>query len=259
MSALSNCVTCGIAFHAWLRCSAVLRRMPRHRLALDLAPLGEIRQRRARRMPARAAPLAAAAWPLPPRLFITRLANSLTSSCVMRPPGPVPGTWRDVDADLARQPAHRRRGGRGGDVRRRAGGGGGGAGAAAADAPAAMFVTDALGRSGACRCLQVPQVPAGACGACRCGCGLPCAGAAASGFGAFAARRLQPCAPWHRCARSAGTVFKRQHRLARLDLVAGLDLDLGDLAGDVRRHFDRRLVGFELERPADRPPPCRRP
>src|SRR5688572_32552796 len=28
MSALSNCVTCGIAFHAWLKCSAVLRRMP---------------------------------------------------------------------------------------------------------------------------------------------------------------------------------------------------------------------------------------
>ena len=44
------------------------------------------------RPPSRAMPLAAAAWPLLPRLCITRLANSLTSSCVIRPPGPVPAT-----------------------------------------------------------------------------------------------------------------------------------------------------------------------
>ncbi len=38
-----------------------------------------------------------------------------------------------------------------------------------------------------------------------------------------------------------------EHRLTGLDLVAGLDADFFDLTGDVRRHLDRRLVGFELE------------
>ena len=147
MSALSNWVTCGIAFHAWLRCSAVLRRMPvigfrstsPHLLKSGSAgpPAAGL-----------AAPLAAAAWPLPPRLFITRLANSLTSSCVMRPPGPVPGTC-ETSTPISR--ANRRTDGAAGAAvngtlrrNRRRGG------AAAAGRAAAMLVTDAFGRSGTC-------------------------------------------------------------------------------------------------------------
>ena len=83
MSALSCCVTCGIAFHA---CDEVLRRLAAdvaHRLALDLAPLGEIGQRR---RPARAGAAAA-------RRARCR-TNACTSSTLMRPSGPVPGTWR---------------------------------------------------------------------------------------------------------------------------------------------------------------------
>ena len=43
---------------------------------------------------------------------ITCRTYPFTSSTEMRPPGPVPGTWRDVDAELARDAADRRRGGR---------------------------------------------------------------------------------------------------------------------------------------------------
>ena len=70
------------------------------------------------------------------------------------------------------------------------------------------------------------------------------------GFGGCGALRLGAAA-WRRCclgragaARSSSTA---QDRLADLHLVAGLDLDLLDLPGHRRRHFDRGLVGLELE------------
>ena len=44
-----------------------------------------------------------------------------------------------------------------------------------------------------------------------------------------------------------GLHFEHQHDLPDLDLVSRLHLDVGDDAADVRRHFDRRLVGLELE------------
>ena len=86
MSALSCCVTCGITFHA---CAEMLRRLAAdvaHRLALDLAPLGEIGQRRRR--------CAAPARRPPPPGRSPAARNACTSSTLMRPPGPVPGTWR---------------------------------------------------------------------------------------------------------------------------------------------------------------------
>src|SRR5258706_277103 len=42
-------------------------------------------------------------------------------------------------------------------------------------------------------------------------------------------------------------VVNGEDRLSHFDFVACLDLDFLDFAGDRRGHFDRRLVGFELE------------
>ena len=88
MSALSNCVTCGIVVPG---VAEMLRRRAADvapRLALDLAPLLEVGQR-PRRRAARRAPRRA---PAEPTLLRIRRACSLTSSCEMRPPGPVPCT-----------------------------------------------------------------------------------------------------------------------------------------------------------------------
>ncbi len=51
------------------------------------------------------------------------------------------------------------------------------------------------------------------------------------------------------CASSggAGGLVHRQHHLPDLHLVARLDLEFLDDAGDAGGHFDRRLVGLELE------------
>ena len=78
-------------------------------------------------------------------------------------------------------------------------------------------------------------------------------GLRAVGFRRFAGRRRRFGLRRRRLRRGAcgaacaGAVVDAEDRLADLDLVAGLDLDLLDGAGDRRRHFDRRLVGFELE------------
>ena len=87
MSALSNCVTCGIVFQACDRCSLVLRRMPLIALR-STAPHFE------KSGSATEAPdtVDTARWPPPPRLAITLLVNVFTSSWLIRPPGPVPGT-----------------------------------------------------------------------------------------------------------------------------------------------------------------------
>ena len=57
----------------------------------------------------------------------------------------------------------------------------------------------------------------------------------------FAGAASAPRSPRRRIA------LDPEDRLADLDLVAVLDLDLFHHAGDRRRHFDGRLVGFELE------------
>ena len=98
---------------------------------------------------------------------------------------------------------------------------------------------------------------AGAAGGAAAGCGVPrasalprpvpqgppapAAGAAGCGRGG-AGRRAAGAA-----GRGRGTFVERQDDLADGDLVAALDLDLGDRAGHRRRHFDGRLVGLELE------------
>ena len=160
MSALSNCVTCGIAFQAWLRCSAVLRRMPV--IGLRSTSPHFAKSGSAGPTPTgAAAPLAAAAWPLPPRLFITRLANSLTSSCVMRPPGPVPATW--LTSTPISRASRRTDGAAGAEVTcDAAAGGGAGAAPALRDAPPRCW-SPRLAASRALQVRRVPQVPAGAC------------------------------------------------------------------------------------------------
>ena len=64
-------------------------------------------------------------------------------------------------------------------------------------------------------------------------------GSCAAGGAAAAGRRSRAPAP-----RRRSTV---EHGLADGDLVAGLDVDRLDRARHVRRHFDRRLVGLELD------------
>ena len=46
---------------------------------------------------------------------------------------------------------------------------------------------------------------------------------------------------------AAAPASDAQDGLTDLDLLAELHIDVGDLAGDRRRHFDGGLVGFELE------------
>ncbi len=87
--------------------------MPRHRLALDLAPLREVGQR-----PPRTPDAAAAARGRRRDAGHQRLRERLHVVLVMRPFGPVPGTWSMSHAQLARQAPHRRRRRRGGDRRR---------------------------------------------------------------------------------------------------------------------------------------------
>ena len=88
MSALSNCVTCGIGDQAWLRCSAVFRRTPV--MGLRSTSPHFVKSGNAGPPPgARPAPGASAP---PPRLLRICRANVLTSSSVMRPFGPEPVT-----------------------------------------------------------------------------------------------------------------------------------------------------------------------
>ena len=226
MSALSYCVTCGIVVHAALRCSAVLRRMSRIGLRSIVAPLARSR---------------AAARPATPRGRSGRRR-------VMQPLARAPSRRRsrcgrrarcrhlvDVDAELAREAAHRRRGRR---RRRRAGraGAGGRRGRARARLMSTTLrhVATSLparrGRSafGALRRRRwLGRRPA-----------RRAAGAAAAAAAAFAL-----AAPARRRRRSSTVRID----LADLDLVARLDLDVLDDAGDRRRHLDRRLVGLELE------------
>ena len=254
MSALSNWVTCGMAFQACDRCSAVLRRMPVIGLR-STAPHFE-KSGSATEPPESVATLA---WPPPPRLDITCLVKVLTSSWLMRPPGPVPRTWSEIDAELAGQPAHRRRGRRqraavGGRRSRTAGRkrqhlvacgrpAPRPAPRAAADLPRSVGPSPSPGPALKLRSVGLSPSPG------------PLALSPPPGLRPPpVATPLPPSARARRRARRGGRgavagarLLDHQHRLARLHLVAGLDPHFLDPAGHGRRHFERRLVGFELQ------------
>ena len=220
MSALSNCVTCGIVFHAWLRCSATScgarrsspRARPRPTSRSRAARASGRRWRRSRRR------LAARCR----SCVITRFANSFTSSCEMRPPGPLPGDLRrcrrrsraPAGGRTARPGAVRPRTGRRQRDRRPAG---------ARPRCPPRRPADAPSRQRA-----QPRLP---------GAGVATgAGAAASACGGLRLRR-----------RAGHALIDDQHGLPELHLVARLHADLRDDAGQRGRHLDGGLVGFELE------------
>ena len=260
MSARSHCVTCGIVAQAALRCSAVLRRTARIGCRSTLPQRVKSGSGDAATPPPRPAPLVD--QPLDVRLHVLDRDAAV---------GPAARHFVDVDAELARHPAHRRR-------RRRRRRFGRGRGSAAGRAPRLMSTTlvaaiAAGGLRSDRRILHAGLVrPASTDPAPRrraAASSLPStvldrrlgAGSAAlrrrlrrlRGFRAVRppspALRLSPAPASARLRRGgcAGAFVVAEDRLADLDLVAGLDLDLFDRAGDRRRHFDRRLVGFELE------------
>ena len=265
MSARSCCVTCGIVAHAALRCSAVLRRTARIGCRSTSPQREKSGSGSARRRAAAA-----------PRRSTSRLACAFTSSIEIRPSGAAAGTSFDVDAELARHAAHRRRRRRRRQFRRR----GGRCRRSAPAAPRLMsttFLRARARRRPRRRTAPADRPPDPSRRPCRGvvdlipGLDVRLRRRGSSSFAgsrrpaphpprslwpsAFAGSRLRrrlpsraptSAASARRFARSAA-VLDAQDRLADLDLVAGLDLDLLHLAGDRRRHFDRRLVGFELE------------
>ena len=262
MSALSNWVTCGMAFQACDRCSAVLRRMPVIGLR-STAPHFE-KSGNATEPPDSVATLA---WPPPPRLDMTCLVKVLTSSWLMRPAGPVPRTWTEIDAEFARQPAHRRRG-RG---QRAAVGGRSGRTAGRKRQHLVLAIGRLLGRRRRrCRLAAVGRAIA-----------LPWSGLeAAIGRAVAFARALAP----GRCRRRrfgrggwrcdvrlrrgrggsrgavAGTrLLHHQHRLARLHLVAGLDPHFLDRGRPPTTALPASPCRSRVPAPADRRRACRRP
>ena len=105
MSALSYCVTCGIVLQAWLRCSAVFRRMLLIGWRSTSPHFGKSGSGRAAPCPP-----APRVVPTPaddaPRVFLDVLLGDAAAGAGAR-------HLVDVDAELARQPAHGRRRGRG--------------------------------------------------------------------------------------------------------------------------------------------------
>ena len=110
MSARSHCVTCGIVAHAALRCSAVLRRTARIGCRSTLPQREKSGQRHRSRRAAAPAPLVD--QPLGVRLHVLDRNPSARPAAVH---------FADLDAELARRPAHRRRRRRGRRFRRRGG------------------------------------------------------------------------------------------------------------------------------------------
>src|SRR3989338_3984331 len=83
ISALSNCVTCGMAAQAKVKCSAVLRRI----LFMALRSISPHLEKSGK---------GCCAMPLPARAtapVFKALAKAFTSCMEMRPLGPEPGTW----------------------------------------------------------------------------------------------------------------------------------------------------------------------
>ena len=187
-------------------------------------------------------------------------AKVLTSSSVMRPFGSRARDLADVDANLARDAAHRRRGrrrrrrwhgrrrgGRSGRRRRRL------ASANIHDrralarivfAPASAGFGSALSTGFASRqrlALPLRPLPVSASPPTPrlvCSCGASPLSVRLS---------LPPFLSRRRLRLLAAAFVNGQDHLAGLDLVADLDLDLLDHAFDARRHFERRFVGLELE------------
>ena len=219
MSAESYCVTSGTVRPRRAEVLGRLAADAAHRLALDQRPTAEIGQRlggrprtgrragRRRRSP-----------------LIRRLACAFTSSIEIRPSSPVPAT-SSMSTPSSR--AMRRT-----------------EGAAGADGPPdAGCVGTPVGRR-ATKSTTLSRWPA--LDGLRRRLGLARRGCAASAVGGALGRGRRRCGRRRRGGAGA-VVLDAQDRLADLDLVAGLDLDVFDCAGDRRGHFDRRLVGFELE------------
>ena len=274
MSARSNCVTCGIVAHAALRCSAVLRRTARigcrstspQRVKSGSGTAARRRRRRRRRRPA------ASRAPSRRRSRCGRRARCPTTSLMSTP------SSRAIRRTDGAAGAGGVSGGAAGFGRRpRA--------AADVDDVAVRAVACAVGVCGGLRTdvgsltpalsglvdlilrldvgLHVRGLVVGFVGPRRlglrrgllragCVCLLPCRlrrFAPSSAAALLGLRRRASSSPARLSAAgaAAGAVLDREDRLADLDLVARLDLDLFHRAGDRRRHFDRRLVGFELE------------
>ena len=247
MSALSNCVTCGIDSQALVRCSAVLRRMPviglrstsPHLLKSGSAGAAAPGARRRRQ---RAAAEAAQ------DLLRERLHVVFGDAAVRAGARDL----RDVDADLARDAAHRRRGRRGGRRRHRRRG--------RRCRRRRLALADVDDRRALAR-RRRPCAAASAAGALVFSASSCIVGRRASRRRPFPPRRpdggrrrrrgflggRRPFVGSRFVGRRRAAVVDDQHDLTGLDLVAGLDLDFLDGAVDARRHFDGRLVGFELQ------------
>ena len=166
--------------------------------------------------------------------------ESSTSSRVMRPPAPVPVIVVGVEAVLGDQPAHDRRqqpvvAGAGGSARPRRRRG---AGAAAARAR--------RGRGAGARPVPARARARGSAAAARRAGARRLGAPARLGGAGSAARRLgAPARPAP--ARRAGAVADDGEHRADVDGVALRHADLGERAGDRRRHLGVDLVGGHLE------------
>ena len=237
MSASSFCVTCGI--DTQLRCRNAPGELldARQRLRLDRPELGEIDLRQRRQVEAE--PAAAAA---PRGCASAAFTNACTSSLRMRPFGPLPLTLAEIDAELAREAAHRRAGVRFGETRfvDWRGGCRGARGAAGAAAPRA--------RRGAAAGAAAARSRRGAAGA---GCGLPARPSArrrsqppSADFEASA--RARPCETLsptltlhllHHAARRRGHFHRRLVDSSVIERVLGLDA-----VARLHQHLDHRHV-----------------
>ena len=221
MSAESYCVTSGICAHDAPRCSAVLRRTPRigwRSISPHLLKSGS--GSAARR--AAAAPAAGAAG----ADAISRFACAFTSSIEMRPSSPVP-TTSSMSTPSSRA-MRRTDGAAGAEVRPSDGGS---TARSARRARNRRPCRPGPVRLRSRRLLRSEPL---------------CRGRRLSG--ARLRRRLASAASARRGRPGGrGAVVDAEDRLADFDLVAGFDFDVFDFPGDRRGHFDRRLVGFELE------------
>ena len=236
MSALSNWVTCGMVFQARLRCSAVLRRTPLIGLALDLAALAEVGQRaRLQRRGGAAGRGGLAGAAEAAHHALGELLDVVDARCARRDRCPSPARCR------------RRSRARAGGRTARPGPTSRAEGAGQRRRPADARRRCPRPAPSAVRPRPVRPAPAAGAGCGRLPARAPRLPRAASGFGGSACGGAPAHAHVH-----------DQHDLARLHLVARLDADVLDHAGQRRRHFDGRLVGLEFEDRLVHLRPCRR-
>ena len=229
----------------------MFRRFPAdvaHRLAFNLAPFREVRERLCGRHPCSSGPTTFTRH----HAADVRLHVFGTDAST----GPAAREARNVNAQLARQAAHRRRRGRGherrigwfrGCRRRRLL-----AGATididdlTALLPGRVFGLLRLGLLG----LALAAVFSGARGATGCRLGIGRRFLAEPTFFGRSGRlrfRLRGGLGFLGGGLRSATLVERQHDLSDFDLVPLLDLHLAHRAVDVGRDFDRRLVGFQLQ------------